>query len=176
MQKFGRALSGASRAATVLGGLAIALMMLHVTGDVIMRYVFNSPLPGTLTVVTYYYMILATFLPLAFAERRQAHISVEIATDMMSRRVRHHLKGWIYLPTALIMGLFAWRSLDAGLSAYDLGATQVQGATRIAVWPAYFALPVGAGLMAAMLVLRFLNYLFGFSVGLEDDNADEALS
>lgn len=161
MQSLGRVIGALSRGATILGGLAIALMMLHVSADVVMRYVFNRPMPGTLTVVTYYYMIFATFLPLAFAERRRSHISVEILTDLMPARPRHHLQGWMLLLTATVMGLLAWRTLDAALKAHRLGASQLQGDTAIPVWPAYFALPVGAGLMAAVLLLRFLSYLTG---------------
>lgn len=33
------------------------------------------------------------------------------------------------------------------------GMAQVQGDIEIAVWPAYFAIPVGAGLMALVLIL-----------------------
>ncbi len=167
MWYLGRGVARLSRAAIILGGVAIALMMVHVTADVVMRYVFNRPLPGTLTVVTYYYMILATFLPLAFAERRRAHISVEVVTEMLPSHVRHHLQAWMLLPTALVMGIFAWRSFDAAVAAWDLGASQVQGANRIPVWPAYFALPLGIGLMAVVLLLRFGSYLSGRPDGLE---------
>lgn len=161
MSFLGRGVVGLSRGATILGGLAIALMMVHVSADVAMRYIFNKPLPGTLAVVTYYYMILATFLPLAFAEYRRSHISVEVLTDRMPARVRHHLQGWMLLPTSVVMGLVAWRTFDAAVSAWDLGAAQVQGTTRLPVWPAYFALPIGAGLMTLILLLRFIGYLRG---------------
>lgn len=176
MWYLGRGIAGLSRAAIIMGGVAIAFMMIHVTADVVMRYVLNRPLPGTLTVVTYYYMILATFLPLAFAERMRAHISVEVVTELLPGRVRHHLQGWMLLPTALVMGLIAWRSLDAALAARELGASQVQGATRISVWPAYFALPLGTGLMAAVLLLRFGSYLSGRSDGLDAHQTDRSIS
>ncbi|MCE8009554.1 TRAP transporter small permease [Aestuariivita sp.] len=176
MHYLGRAVAGLSRAATILGGISIALMMVHVTADVVMRYVFNRPLTGTLTVVTYYYMILATFLPMAFAERRRAHISVEVLTELMPARLRHHLKGWMLLLTAAVMGLIAWRTFDAAIKAWDLGASQIQGATRISVWPAYFALPLGTGLMAAVLLLRFGSYLTGRPDGLDEDTEHGARS
>ncbi|MDE4276787.1 TRAP transporter small permease [Phaeobacter gallaeciensis] len=171
MRYLGRGVAGLSRWATIMGGLSIALMMAHVTADVAMRYIFNRPLSGTLTVVTYYYMIFATFLPLGLAERRRAHISVEVLTDMMPGRVQHHLRGWIMLPTAVVMGLVSWRTFDAAIKAWDLGATQVQGATRILVWPAYFALPLGTGLMALILLIRFASYLTGRPDGLDESEA-----
>lgn len=167
MTMLGRALAGVTRVGTVLGGIAIALMMVHVSLDVLFRYAFNSPLPGTLTIVTYYYMIIATFVPLAYAEHRRAHISVEVATELMPARVRHHLQGWMYLATAAVMGVLTWRTWGEALKNWDLGASQVQGSTTIPVWPAYFALPFGAGLMTAILLLRFAAYLTGRDSGLE---------
>lgn len=163
MQMLWRAATGVTRLGTILGGIAIALMMVHVSLDVLCRHVFNSPLPGTLTMVTYYYMVIATFVPLAHAEAKQAHISVEVATDLMPLRVQHHLQGWMYLATATIVGLLAWRTWLEALKSMQLGASQVQGAETIAVWPAYFALPIGAGLMTALLVLRFAAYITGQS-------------
>ena len=66
MQTLGRLLSYLINAVTVLAGLSVALMMVHITVDVISRYVFNYPLPGTITVVSNFYMVLVAFLPLAF--------------------------------------------------------------------------------------------------------------
>lgn len=159
--------AGVTRLGTILGGIAIAFMMAHVSLDVLFRHVFNSPLPGTLTMVTYYYMIIATFVPLAHAESKRAHISVEVATDLMPLRVQHHLQGWMYLATAIVVGMLAWRTWLEALKSMRLGASQVQGAEVIAVWPAYFALPFGAGLMTILLVLRFTAYIIGQSDTME---------
>lgn len=175
MWVLGRGVAVLSRWATILGGIAIVLMMLHVSADVIARYVFNTSLPGTLTMVTYYYMIFATFLPLALAEKRRSHISVEVLTEMLPTRARLHLQGWIMLLTAVVMGLLAWRSFDAAIKAAKLGVTQVQGNVNIPVWPAYFVLPVGASLMAAILLLRVLSNLTGLHDGLDDTQDDGAL-
>lgn len=156
-----RAVTGVTRLGTLLGGIAIALMMVHVSLDVLFRHAFNSPLPGTLTMVTYYYMVIATFVPLAHAEAKRAYISVEVVTDRLPARVQHHLQGWMYLATGAVLALLAWRSWLEALKSMRLGAAQVQGAETIPVWPAYFALPVGAGLMTLLLALRFIAYLTG---------------
>ncbi|MGN0931667.1 TRAP transporter small permease [Falsigemmobacter intermedius] len=152
-----------TRLGTILGGIAIAMMMLHVSLDVLSRHLFNSPLPGTLTMVTYYYMIIATFVPLAHAEHKGAHISVEVLTERLPQRLQHHLQGWMYLATGCVTALLAWRSATDAMKAMRLGASQVQGSETIAVWPAYFALPFGAGLMTLLLALRFAAYLTGRS-------------
>src|ERR1043165_5059975 len=43
------------------------LMMIHVTADVAMRTLFNSPIEGTTEVVAAYSMVIVAYLPLADA-------------------------------------------------------------------------------------------------------------
>jgi TRAP-type C4-dicarboxylate transport system permease small subunit len=150
-----------SRAVALIGGIAVALMMVHVTLDVLFRYVLNRPLTGTLTMVTYYYMILAAFVPLAFVERRKAHISVEVFTAMMPPRVTGLVSVVTALLTMAVMGLLAWRGAEAALRAMSKGLAQVQGDTEILVWPAYFAVPLGAGLMTFVIFWQFVRTLTG---------------
>ena len=63
MYRLGRWLSGLTDFTTLIGGLAIALMMLHITADVVLRFLFSSPPPGTITYVSNYYMVIAAFVP-----------------------------------------------------------------------------------------------------------------
>lgn len=161
MKTFSLILSRASRWTSVLAGVAVALMMVQVTLDVAMRHLFGTPLPATLTIVSYYYMVIAAFIPLALAEDRRSHISVEVVTDLLPEAVQHHLAGLILLPTAAITGLLTWRTFEAAIDAFQGGTAQVSGSSPIPVWPAYFALPLGAGLMTAILLLRFAAYVSG---------------
>ncbi|EAQ04681.1 TRAP-T family transporter, DctQ (4 TMs) subunit [Pseudooceanicola batsensis HTCC2597] len=154
-------LSRAARWSSALAGLAVALMMLQVTLSVALRHLFGHPLPATLTLVSYYYMVIAAFIPLALAEERRAHISVEFVTDLLPQRVQRHVAGVMLLPTAAVTGLLTWRTFGAAMDAFRGGTAQVSGSSTIPVWPAYFALPAGAGLMTALLVLRFATYVTG---------------
>lgn len=161
MDLIDRLVTWISRAVALIGGLAVALMMVHVTTDVFFRYVLNRPLAGTLTMVTYHYMLLAAFVPLAFVQRRNAHISVEVFTSMLPPRVERVLSVFTGLLTMAVMGLLAWRGAEAALRAMQKGAAQVQGSTEIMVWPAYFAIPVGAGLMTLVLFWQLIRIVAG---------------
>jgi TRAP-type C4-dicarboxylate transport system permease small subunit len=171
MYLIGRFLSHLNTTLTTLGGLAIALMMLHVSLDVLLRYVFNAPLPGTITIVAYYYMIIAAFLPLAFAEQKNAHISVEVFTDLLPDRGQYHLAAWILPLSAAIFGGMAWRTWGEAVSKHNITASVVQGNTSIPVWPTYYVLPIGFGLLSLVLAYKFLVYLFQSSSGLDEVRA-----
>ncbi|WP_051203068.1 TRAP transporter small permease [Sediminimonas qiaohouensis] len=77
------------RTSTVLlaiSGVALVAMMLQVTADVAAKYLLAKSIKGTLDVVTYYYMVALTFLPLAAVESGSGHISVELLTQALSAK------------------------------------------------------------------------------------------
>lgn len=154
-----RALSAVIRGVTIMAGISVFLMMVQVTVDVALRALFGTGIPGTLTIVSYYYMVIAAFVPLAFAELRRAHIQMELVSDMLPKRVARSLNGWQLVPVGLLTGGLAWRGFDEALKQMARGVSQVQGVTSIPTWPATFALPLGAGLMTLLVALRFVEFL-----------------
>lgn len=156
-----RALSALVAAASALGALCVAAMMLHVTADVAGRYLLGRPLGGTITVVSHYYMVVLGFVALAVAERRDAHISVDVVAGLMPAAARRGLDVLAGVAAVAVFGLLAART---GLEAADkaaLGASVQQGTAVIPVWPSYFALPAGCGLMALLCARKLLGRVGG---------------
>lgn len=172
MASLNRLLSWVIHGVTVLSGLVIALMMVHIALDVVLRNFFNYPLPATITVVSYYYMAIAAFMPLALAEQRNAHISVEVLTEHLPAAVQKHLAGWLLLLSAVVFALLTVCSWNEAMGKYVTSASVVQGESSLAVWPTYFFLPLGCGLMLLMVVLKFLAYITGRPLAVEAPVAD----
>ena len=61
-------------------------MMVHITIDVIGRVVFNNPFDATIEVVSAYYMVAVSFLPLAYISRHEGQIIVELFTRNLRKR------------------------------------------------------------------------------------------
>ena len=177
MFRIGRLVSRIIDLLTILSGLAVALMMLHVTADVISRYAFDMPLPGTITIVSSYYMVIVAFMPLAFAEQKSAHISVEVVTERLPKSVQKHLAGWLLLVSGAVFALLAVRTWGEAMSKMAINASIVQGEDSIPIWPTYFFLPVGCALMLLVVAYKFVVYLSGAPSGLDDTRAaPEALA
>lgn len=174
MYAFGKLLSRIIDSMTVISGLAIAVMMVHIVLDVVLRNVFNYPLPGTITIVSYYYMAIAVFMPLAFAEQKSAHISVEVITELMPAGVQRHLAGWMLLFSAVIFALMTVRSWEEAVGKYGIKASVVQGEDSLPIWPTYFFLPVGCLLMFLVVVYKFIVYLTRQESGLDVERAEAA--
>ena len=73
-----------SRIITYIATALAALMMVHVTLDVILSQFIAEPLPGTVDYVSYYYMVGLVFLPLPFVEYTNEHIKVDLIHDLRS--------------------------------------------------------------------------------------------
>lgn len=171
MYVIGRILAHITNVMTIIGGLAIALMMFHITADVAGRYFFNSPIPGTITIVSYYYMVIAAFIPLAFAEQKDAHISVEVITERLPEWIQNNIQRLSLLCSGVIFTLLCWRSFEEAGRKYSMGASVVQGNSDISIWATYYVLPLGCALMVLVLAYKFLVSIFGLESSLDRERA-----
>jgi TRAP-type C4-dicarboxylate transport system permease small subunit len=150
-----------TQAFAVIAGVSVVLMLVHVNFDVILRATINEVPPGTIVFVSKYYMVLLVCLPLAFVERSDDHIKVDVFTGLLPERVQHVLAGIIFLPSALLFGLVAYASYIEAMQQFQRGTFVIEQDIRIPIWIGYFALPIGYGLGAMLLSLRFVRFLTG---------------
>jgi len=144
-----------------LAGLAVALMMLHICLDVIGKYLMNQPVPGTIAIVTQYYMPVLTFLPLAFVQQKSAHISVEVITTRFPDRLQRCLYATALVIGAGIFGLMSKLALGEAMTKYGIGTFALEQGQRIITWPAYFLPFAGYGLLSAFMAVHVVRYLVG---------------
>ncbi|WP_189682170.1 TRAP transporter small permease [Seohaeicola zhoushanensis] len=159
MQKTATLVTRINRFTTVLGGLAIALMMLHITADVAGRYLFNTSLPGTITIVSNYYMVVAVFLPLALAEEEDAHISVEVFTAGLGETGQRIIAIITLFVSLAVCMLFTGKTWEEAIRQMESGAAVLQGNSTVTIWPSNFLLPIGFGLMVIVLIIKLIGYL-----------------
>lgn len=141
-------LSEALLSVTIIPVLA---MMAHVTLDVCLKYLVNTPIQGTLEITAYYYMVSIVVLPMAFIELTRQSIAVDLFYQMMPARGQVIATGIVLLLTAAGYGGLAYISWPDALEAFDKKEI-VMGTVNIYIWPARFLLP-GALLVATVVCL-----------------------
>jgi len=149
-----RTLGRTIEATTLLGALAVALMMLHITADVLSKYLTGTPMPGTITVVSNYYMIVVAFLPLAFTERQNGHISVEVLVEHFRPAPKYWLNIFALLFTGAVFAMLTWQSVIEAGRSYRSGAFMIEQDMKLLIWPARYLLPIGCGLMTLTLAAK----------------------
>ncbi|MDF2235669.1 TRAP transporter small permease [Albimonas sp. CAU 1670] len=170
-------LDGAARLTAVVASLCIVAMMIHVALEVVCRAFLDMPLSGTIIFVANWYMVFLVCLPLAFVERLDGHIAVEVLTETFPPGLRRHLYGCTYPATAVIFAVTAYATWLEAVSKWRLGTFIIEDGLTIPIWFGYFALPIGYGLLSAMLLLKFAAYVAGeplppLAVDAEDDWPD----
>ena len=166
MQMIGRVLAGMIRLLTWVGMLAVILMMLQITIDGAGKYLFNAPIPATISMVSNYYMVVVAFIPIAYVETRNEHITVEVVTEFLPIRTRYHLYSWTYLLSAVVYGLLTYKTWMEANKSFQAGSFIVEQGYKVVIWPSYYLLPIGTGLMTAVLIYRWIIYITGAKSGL----------
>lgn len=138
----------------LIGGVGVALMLLHIIADVMSRNVLNYALPATIEIVSRYYMVAVAFLPLAWIELRNEMISVEVGQSLLRGKVLMANNALIAVVCAFTYALLAYSSWGIAVTQYANSAFVVSLSTKLAVWPTYFLPPVGFCLASAACTLK----------------------
>ena len=145
----------------LLGAVGVLAMLVHITGYVVMRNLAGAPIPATVEIVSYYYMVAIAFLPLAWVERRGGMISVELLDFMLSPRMRRVSDLLIAALGVVIYAVMAYASWLTAVRNYETGTFVVALQTKIITWPGYFLPPAGFALAAIIVTVRLLQIITG---------------
>ena len=161
MGKLGRLINGPSSLLANLSMVVVTIMMVHVVADVSMKYLFNSPIHGTLEIVAAYYMVAVVFLPLAHATRHGGQIIVELFTRGMSVRNVRRLDGAVGVLGAAYLAMFTWQTFNEAVRRTRGGEMWETAEDLVAVWPSRWLLPLGFAIASLYLLHRAIEDLRG---------------
>ena len=130
--------------------------MLHVVADVILRNLFNQPIPATYEIVTNYYMIALAFIPLAWVERSGGMVQVEVLDPLMGPGMTRVSNMLVALISTVIYGALTWFTFTMAMKNAATGTFVMAQSLRFVTWPAYFILPLGFGLAALITFIRLI--------------------
>ena len=140
-----------------VAAVAMVMLMLHIVVDVTGRYVFNSPLPGTLETVTFYYMVTVTALPFAYVTRHQGQITVEMFTSWMPRRWTGLLDAAAGTLMLVYVCALAWKIGQEAVEMTRIGEVHDAGTTQFTTWPSRWIPAIAFGVMACAVALRIVE-------------------
>lgn len=138
------------------GGMAIFLLVLLATVNVLGRWLFSAPISGYVDWVEQAMAFIA-FLGIAYTQRMGGHIRM----DILVGKLRHRFLWFTELLTTSLMLLITliliygsylhfWRAFSIGDSSLDI---------NLPTWPAKLAVPVALTILALRLLLQIWGYL-----------------
>ena len=138
-----------------ISGAIILFMMTLISIDVLLRYVFNSPLKGGFELIQFLF-IGVVFFGISYVQGVKGHIQIDIGTKWMSPKLLKLLDIIGYIIAIFIVsiigyqtGVEAWRSFVSG--DYSMGIIQYP------LWPSKSVIPIGAFVLWFRLIVDIIS-------------------
>lgn len=154
LQRASKYLGYVANALSVIGGVAVLTMLIHIVADVAMRNIMNIALPATVEVVSRYYMVAAAFLPLAWVERTGGMITVGFLTGALGRKGVKINDVIVGLTSMAVYAFLTYSSWLVAVAQFKRSSFIASMSVSIPVWPTYFILPVSFALATIICLLR----------------------
>ncbi len=152
--RFGRLLAWTAQALALGACAVLALMMYVVFADVLLRYVFNAPIAGSVEII---YCLMGLLIAMGFGlvTYEDGHVRVDILTNVLPQRARAACDALAHLLSVIAAGLVCWRLWITALDqAHDLNETQV---LALPVWLVALVMALCSVLLILTLLLHFFH-------------------
>ena len=149
-----RTINGVSRIVNSVGVSVLLVMIILVTTDVTLRYVFNSPLRGVYEIVEVMLVIVVTF-GMAYAAIQKSMVAVEVLVDRYPPRVRAIVAIFNSLSGLALFSLLSWKTAEQAMTYRVVGeTTYVSG---LPLYPFVLMVSFGAALLSLVLFVQILE-------------------
>lgn len=143
------------RISAVLGQALIFGMTLLVTVDVLGRTILGK---STLvaTEISGYALVAIVFLGLAYTQRAERHVEINLLTRRFSLRRQRQLEIAVLIASTVFMAWLAWTTWGPVKANYIQHVTSITF-LHTPMWIPYLFVPIGAGMLAIVLLIEVLN-------------------
>lgn len=151
----------AIRTVEIIASACILLLLVHTIANVVTRYFFNSPIPGTNEYGGYWHLPLIAFLGFVCAKTRGQHVEARLIYDRLKPQNQREYQVFSSAITALVCLVFAYYGFAEAVHSMEIGLTG--GVTSVIIWPVTFLVPISFAILA-------LQYFVTATVVARDDH------
>ena len=138
--------------------ISIMIMMFLTAFDVCGRYFLNKPIQGALE-VTEILMVMMVAAGFAYTQKKKGHISVELFVARLPLRVQKVIYVFDHCVCLGLYILITWQCAKGGLVQWRNSVTS--GGIEIPLWPFYYFLALGSGVLCLAFLCDILKILHG---------------
>lgn len=140
------------------GQLALAVMVVTICYDVVMRYIFKAPTSWSLEVNTFLVLFIA-LIPAADTLRTDSHLRITFFLDRMGPRAQQVLISLGCVLGCAFAAVMTWKGLDMALQALRYNERMSTSLGTPFVIP-YGFIPIGFGLLGLQYAVKLLETFF----------------
>ncbi len=138
-------------------GLVILLLLMFLTvGDVVGRYFFTMPIPGTFE-LTNFMLALIVFFSLGYTQIRRGHISIDVLVSRFSPRAQAIIDSITCLFALGLFSLVTWQSVRYASRLF--AGHDVSGILSLPIYPFVIAVAFASLLFCLVLLVNLLSSL-----------------
>ena len=142
-----------------ISGLCCAVSMFLITADVVGRYFFNSPIPGTLE-VTEFMLCMIVFGGLTYLEIRGEHVRILLIYSRLSAKAQFVLSVFAKGLGFLFFGLMTWQTFRNALHSFIIQEA-TWGEVSVPLWIGKSFIFLGCLILTLHLLGSFWLDVFG---------------
>jgi len=150
-------------AAMVVSEVAIVLMMLHISAELLFRWLFRHGLESVPEFVAFYYMTAVAFLSLAYVLRGNGHLAAEFFTERLTKRRRELLEGVISIALGVFMLTFTWQLFSEAVTMTALQEVHQGVSFNLPKWPGRWFMTIGSAIMTVAAFSIAIHRLLGIA-------------
>lgn len=158
---FTKIIDAITKAFFFLASLALGLIVVIFSIEIIMRYFFAAPTSWATDTVTFLFCA-SLMLALPEVTRTDGNIAVSIILDFSAPSVANKIRLAIYTVSFLIVSYVTYITFLEFLRLYETGINTL-GSFRISKWIVFSFIPLGLGLSVLQLMILFKKQLFEIS-------------
>lgn len=151
-------------ASGVAAALALLLIAVIILAQIVARLA-GSQIPAADDFAAWA-MAASAFLGLPYAMQHGEHIRVTLILQRLSGRTERGVETLATAAGLALSGWAAWHAAHFVLESWQFGEV-AQGVLRVPLWIPQLAMPVGLGLLSALLAERLWRCLSGAPLGAE---------
>lgn len=139
----------------VIACISVAIMVVVISADTLLRYVFNSPLSWAYNLTTYYLIVICFYFAISATFRDGVHISIDLFRFGMSKNVRLIADiTWVLL-SIIAFGLIAYANWKSIFETF-VQNQHYEGIISWPVWLSYVPIFVGTCVLIIRLTLHVI--------------------
>lgn len=164
MTKLDRLTEAVEKAFLYVTGAGLLAIMLVIVVDVVMRYLFSSPLSWSYDLIGMYLVTLVFFLALADTFRRGGHIRVDLFEGLRKTRFFAVAEILGLCASLLFFALILDQATTTALEAF-LAGDVLDGTIPWPTWPPYAFAALGVALLIMRVALNLARRFVALSAG-----------
>ena len=142
---------------TYLSAVIILFLMVYVLLEVLMRYAFNSPLPGHLEGAELL-LPMIVFFAISYTQARNGHVGMSLVVEVLPVRFQQFINIFTLGLSILTCAVLAYFGAKQAYFAYEINDVTMTP-PYWPIWPSASIVPIGYGLLALRMSLQILQHI-----------------